>query len=48
MHRLIPYFRSNTSAKNYHNQIMYVKIIGSQRWDVFLRHSVCVSNSEQS
>jgi len=39
-HRLIWYFLINTSAKNFHNQIMYVKIIESQRWDVFLRHSV--------
>ena len=30
------YSLSNTSAKNYHNQIIYyVKIIVSQRWDVF-------------
>jgi len=34
-HRLISYFLSNTSAKNYRNRIMYVKIIASQRWDVF-------------
>jgi len=34
-HRLISYFLSNTSAKNYHNRIVYVKIIASQRWDVF-------------
>ena len=34
-HRLISYFPSNTSAKNYGNQIVYVKIIASQRWDVF-------------
>ena len=34
-HRLIPYFLSNTSAKNYRNRIVYVKIIASQRWDVF-------------
>ena len=34
-HRLISYFLSNTSAKNYHNRIVYVKIIAS-----FLRHSV--------
>jgi len=33
--RLIFYFLSNTSAKNYHNWIMYVKIIASQRRDVF-------------
>ena len=38
--RLISYFLSNTSAKNYRNRIVYVKIIASQRWDVFLGHSV--------
>jgi len=32
---LISYFLSNASAKNYHNRVMYVKIIASQRWDVF-------------
>jgi len=37
----ISYFLSNTSAKNYRNQIVYVKITASQRWNVFfLRHSV--------
>jgi len=35
MHRLISYFLSNISAKNYRNLIEYVKIIASQRWDVF-------------
>jgi len=34
-HRLISYFLSNTSAKNYPNRIVYVKIIRSQTWDVF-------------
>jgi len=34
-HHLISYFLSNTSAKNYHNRIVYVKIIASQRWNVF-------------
>jgi len=38
--RLISYFLSNTSAKNYCNWILYVKIIASQRWDIFSRHSV--------
>jgi len=33
--RLISYFLSNTSAKNYCNRTVYVKIITSQRWDVF-------------
>jgi len=34
-HRLISYLLSNTSAKNYYNWIVCVKIIASQRWDVF-------------
>ena len=34
-HRLISYFLSNTSAKNYLNRIMYDNIITSQTWDVF-------------
>jgi len=34
-HHLISYFLSNTSAKNYRNRIVCVKIIASQRWDVF-------------
>jgi len=34
-HRLISHFLSNTFAKNYRNWIMYVKIIASQKWDVF-------------
>ena len=34
-HCLISYFLSNTSAKNYRNRVMYVKIIASQRWGVF-------------
>ena len=47
-HRLISYFLSNDSAKNYRNRIVHVKIIASKRWDVFetqctatvtLRHS---------
>jgi len=32
---LIAYFLGNTCAKNYRNQTVYVKIIASQRWDVF-------------
>jgi len=32
---LIVYFLGNTCAKNYHNWIMLVEIIASQRWDVF-------------
>jgi len=39
-HHLISYFLSNISAKSCHNRIVYVKIIASRRWDVFLRHSV--------
>jgi len=42
-HSLIAYFLSNVFAKNCCNWTMYVNIIASQRWDVFLRHSV-VSN----
>ena len=34
-HHLISYFLSNTSATNYRNRVVYVKIIASQRWDVF-------------
>ena len=34
-HILISNFLSNSSAKNYHNRIVYVKIIASQKWDVF-------------
>jgi len=37
---MLKHFLSNTSAKNYCCWIVYVKIIASQRWDVFLRHSV--------
>jgi len=39
---LISYFLINTSAKCYcyHNRIVYVKIIASQRRDVFFRHNV--------
>ena len=34
-YRQISYFPSNTSAKNYHNRLVCVKIIASQRWDFF-------------
>ena len=34
MRRLISYFLSNTSPNNCRNQMVYVKIIVSQRWDV--------------
>jgi len=32
---LIAYFISNISAKKYQNLFTYVKVIASQRWDVF-------------
>jgi len=32
---LIAYFLGNTCAKNYRNRTVYVKIIASQKWDVF-------------
>jgi len=32
---MISYFLSNTSAKNYRNRIVCVKIIASLRWYVF-------------
>jgi len=34
-HLLIPYFHNKTAAKKYHNRIVCVKIIASQRWDFF-------------
>jgi len=37
---LIAYFIGNISAKKYQNPFMRVKVIASQRWDVFLRHGV--------
>jgi len=38
---LIAYFLGNICAKNCCNRTVYVKIIASQRWDVFWdRHSV--------
>jgi len=39
-HRLISYFLGNSSAKKLRNRIVYINIIASQRWKVFLRHSV--------
>jgi len=39
MHHLMSYFLSNTSAKNYRNRIVCVKITASQKWDVFETHS---------
>jgi len=41
-HLLIAYFIGNISAKKYQNPFMCVKVIASQRWDVFLRHCVDV------
>jgi len=38
---LIAYIISNIK---YQNPFMCVKVITSQRWDVFLRHSVIISN----
>jgi len=45
-HRLICYFLSNTSAKNCHNRIVCVKVIASQRWDVFsdMVHITVITN----
>jgi len=40
---LIAYFLRNTCARNYHNQTVYVKIITTKRWGVFLRHGVDIS-----
>jgi len=34
-HRLMSYFLSSTSAKNYRNRIVNVETVASQRWDVF-------------
>jgi len=32
---LIAYFLNNSYAKNYHNRTVHVKVIASQKWDVF-------------
>jgi len=37
---LIAHFIGNISAKKYQNPFMCVKVIASQRWDIFLRHGV--------
>ena len=37
---LIAYFIGSISAKKYQNLFTCVKVTGSQRWDVFLRHGV--------
>jgi len=34
-HRLISYFVTNSFAQNYRNQMVYVKIIASQRWGIW-------------
>jgi len=50
-HHLISYFLSNTSAKKYHNRIMCVNIIVSQRWGVFFETqctAVCSVNLHSS
>jgi len=39
-HRMISYFLSDTSAKNYRNPIMYVKIYSKSKVGRFLRHGV--------
>jgi len=39
---LTTYFLGNICAKNYHNRTVYVKIIASQRWDVF--ETQCISS----
>ena len=39
-HRLISYFLSNTSAKNYRIWFVCVKIMASWRWDVFWDNSI--------
>jgi len=38
----IVWFLGNTSVKNYRNRMVYVKIIASQRWDVF--ETQCISH----
>jgi len=41
-HHMILHFLSNTSAKNYRNRIVYVKIIASRRWHVFETRCMCL------
>ena len=43
---LIAYFIGNISAKKYQNPFMCVKVIASQRWDVFSRHGVYIVESK--
>jgi len=42
-HILIAYFLGSICSKNYRNRAVYVKIIASQRWDVFLDTMYCTS-----
>jgi len=42
---LIAYFIGNICAKRYQNPFTCVKVIASQRWDVFLRHGVQCNQS---
>ena len=37
---LIAYFIGSISVKKYQNPFTRVKVIASQRWDVFLRHDL--------
>jgi len=41
-HHMISYLLGNTSAKNYCNRIVYVKIMASRRWEVF--ETRCISD----
>ena len=43
-HLLIAYFIGSICAKTYQNPFMCVKVIASQGWDIFLRHSVIHRN----
>jgi len=49
-HRRISYFLSNTSAKNYHNWIVYVKLIwhikGGTFWDTVYMGCILASSSK--
>jgi len=37
---LIACFIANISVKKYQNPLMCIRVVASQRWDVFLRHGV--------
>jgi len=45
---LIAYFLGNICAKNCRNRTVYVKIIASQKWNVFLRYSQLYLKHSQS